>query len=169
MRRALAYAQALGGSIIQYPEDPSLSRQGLMNDGEMATRLGLAGIPHEAEVIMVERDMRLDEATGCALHLRPISTATAVEVIRRAKARGLPITSVATPAHITLHEFLVEGYLTFAKIQPPLRSRRSSRRPARDDCPQGQDGLEAGRLKKGAAATSSSSILKHPGASARRI
>ncbi|MGI9505260.1 MAG: dihydroorotase, partial [Geminicoccaceae bacterium] len=122
MRRAMAYVSALGGRIMQYPEDPALTRKGLMNEGEVATRLGLAGIPHEAEVIMVERDIRLADATGCALHLGPISTGDAVEAIRRAKARGLPITADATPAHLTLNELSVEGYRTFAKIKPPLRS-----------------------------------------------
>lgn len=122
MRRAMAYVSALGGRIMQFPEDPSLTRNGLMNDGEMATRLGLAGIPHEAEVIMVERDLRLAEATGCAIHIGPVSTAPAVEAIRQAKARGLAITADATPAHLTLNELSVEGYRTFAKIKPPLRT-----------------------------------------------
>jgi len=151
MRRAMAYVSAMGGRIIQYPEDPSLTRNGLMNDGEMATRLGLAGIPHEAEVIMVERDLRLAEATGCALHLGPVSTAAAVDAIRQAKARGLPITADATPAHLTLNELSVEGYRTFAKIKPPLRKEADRLALvdglvdgtidviASDHCPQDQD------------------------------
>ena len=122
MRRAMAYASVLGSRIIQYPEDPSLTQNGLMNEGEMATRLGLAGIPQEAEVIIVERDLRLAEATGCPLHLGPISTTAAVDAIRQAKAKGLPITADATPAHLTLNELSIEGYRTFAKIKPPLRA-----------------------------------------------
>jgi dihydroorotase len=151
MRRAMAYVSAIDGRIIQYPEEPSLTRNGLMNEGELSTRLGLAGIPHEAEVIMVERDLRLAEATGCALHLGPVSTADAVEAIRRAKARGLPVTADATPAHLTLNELSVEGYRTFAKIKPPLRSEADGQALivgltdgtidaiASDHCPQDQD------------------------------
>jgi dihydroorotase len=122
LRRAMAYASALGGRILQYPEDRSLARNGVMNEGEMATRLGLAGIPYEAEAIMAERDIRLAEATGCALHLGPISTAATIEAVRAAKARGLPVTAETTPAHLTLNEFAVEGYRTFAKVKPPLRA-----------------------------------------------
>lgn len=151
MRRAMAYASALGGRIVQFPEDPSLTRNGLMNDGEMATRLGLSGIPYEAEVIMVERDIRLAEATDCALHLGPISTAAAVDAIRSAKARGLKITADVTPAHLLLNELSVEGYRTFAKIKPPLRQEADRLAIiqglvdgtidaiASDHCPQDQD------------------------------
>lgn len=151
MRRAMAYVSAIDGRIIQYPEEPSLTRNGLMNEGELSTRLGLAGIPHEAEVIMVERDLRLAKATGCALHLGPVSTADAVEAIRQAKATGLPVTADATPAHLTLNELSVEGYRTFAKIKPPLRSETDRLALvagladgtidaiASDHCPQDQD------------------------------
>ncbi len=151
MRRAMAYASALGGRVLQYPEDTSLARNGVMNEGEMATRLGLAGIPHEAEVIMVERDIRLCEATGCALHVGPISTRTAVNTIRRAKAKGLPITAGVSPAHFVLNELAVEGYRTFAKVKPPLRAEADRLAIieglvdgtidviASDHCPQDQD------------------------------
>lgn len=122
MRRAMAYASALNGRILQYPEDPSLACHGVMNEGEMATRLGLSAIPYEAEVIMVERDIRLCEATGCAYHVGPISTKTAVNTIRRAKAKGLPITAGVSPPHFILNELAIEGYRTFAKIKPPLRA-----------------------------------------------
>lgn len=124
MRRAMSYVSALGGRIMQYPEDLPLARNGVMNEGEMATRLGLAGIPHEAEVIMVERDIRLCEATGCAYHVGPISTRTSVNTIRRAKAKGLPITASVSPPHFVLNELSVEGYRTFAKLKPPLRAER---------------------------------------------
>lgn len=122
MRRAMSYASALGGRIMQYPEDHSLAKNGVMNEGEMATRLGLAGIPYEAEVIMVERDIRLCEATGCAYHVGPISTRVAVNTIRRAKLKDLPITASVSPAHLVLNELAVEGYRTFAKMRPPLRA-----------------------------------------------
>ncbi len=151
MRRAMAYASELGGRIMQRPEDPSLARNGVMNEGLVATRLGLAGIPCEAEVIMVERDIRLIEATGCAYHAGPISTAAAVDAIRRAKARGLPISADAAPVHIALNELAVEGYRTFAKVKPPLRAEVDRRAViaglvdgtidviASDHCPQDQD------------------------------
>ena len=151
MRRAMAYASALGGRIMQYPEDPSLARNGVMNEGEMATRLGLAGIPYEAEVIMVERDIRLCEATGCAYHVGPISTRTAVNTIRRAKAKGLPITAGVSPTHLVLNELAVGGYRTFAKVKPPLRAEEDRLAVieglvdgtidiiASDHCPQDQD------------------------------
>lgn len=151
MRRAMAYASAMGGRILQYPEDPSLANQGVMNEGELATRLGLGGIPHEAEVIMVERDIRLCEATGCAYHVGPISTRTAVNTIRRAKAKGLPITAGVSPTHFVLNELAVEGYRTFAKVKPPLRDEEDRLAIveglkdgtidviASDHCPQDQD------------------------------
>ena len=151
MRRAMAYVSALDGRIVQYPEDPSLTKNGLMNEGEIATRLGLTGIPYEAEVIMVERDIRLAEATDCRLHVGPVSTAATVDVIRSAKARGLPITADVTPAHLTLNELSVEGYRTFAKIRPPLRTEHDRHALidglvdgaidviSSDHCPQDQD------------------------------
>jgi dihydroorotase len=151
MRRAMAYASAQGGLIIQHPEDPALAAGGTMNEGEIATRLGLAGIPALAEVIMVERDLRLVEATGCRYHVAHISTAAAVEAVRRAKARGLPVTAEAAPHHFALNELEVEGYRTFAKTSPPLRAEGDRRAVAAgladgtidaiasDHCPQDQD------------------------------
>jgi dihydroorotase len=151
MRRAMAYASAQGGLIIQHPEDPALAAGGTMNEGEVATRLGLAGIPALAEVIMVERDLRLVEATGCRYHVAHVSTATAVQAVRRAKARGLPVTAEAAPHHFALNELEVTGYRTFAKISPPLRSEDDRRAVitgladgtidaiASDHCPQDQD------------------------------
>jgi dihydroorotase len=97
LRRAMSYASALGGRIIQHPEDPALAEGGVMNEGEIATRLGLAGIPTQAEVIMIERDLRLVELTGALYHVAHVSTAAAVDAIRRAKERGLPVTFAATP------------------------------------------------------------------------
>ena len=151
LRRAMAYASALGGLIIQHPEDPALARAGAMNDGEVATRLGLAGIPAVAEVILIERDLRLVELTGCRYHVAHISTAAAVEAVRRAKARGLPVTAEAAPHHFALNELEVEGYRTFAKVSPPLRTEDDRRAVvagladrtvdviASDHCPQDQD------------------------------
>ena len=122
MRRALAYARAFGRRIIQHPEEPRLAEGGMMNSGELATRLGLAGIPAAAEVMMIERDLHLVAMTGASYHAAHVSTAAAVEVIRSAKARGLPVTSDTQPAYFTLNETAVGDYRTFAKLSPPLRS-----------------------------------------------
>jgi dihydroorotase len=121
MRRALAYARAFGQVILQHPEEPDLAT-GDMNGGELATRLGLAGIPSVAEVMMVERDLRLVEITGGRYHAAHLSTAAAVEAIREAKARGLPVTCDTAPHYFTLNETAVGQYRTFAKVSPPLRS-----------------------------------------------
>jgi dihydroorotase len=92
-----------------------------MNAGEIATRLGLAGVPVAAEVIMVERDIRLVELTGGRLHVAHVSTGAAVDALRRAKARGLPVTADTAPQYFALNETAVGEYRTFAKLSPPLR------------------------------------------------
>ncbi len=122
MRRALAYGTSFGLPIIQHPEEPSLARDGQMNEGEIATRLGLKGIPAAAEVIMIERDLRLVEMTGGRYHVAHVSTAAAIEVIRRAKAGGLPITCDTAPPYFGLNETAIGEYRTFAKLSPPLRA-----------------------------------------------
>ncbi len=127
MRRALAYAGAFGAMVVQRPEDMSLAPAGVMNESALATRLGLTGIPNAAEVILLERDLRLVELTGARYHAAQISTAEAVAAIRMAKARGLPVTADASPHHLMLNELEVEGYRTFAKVRPPLRSEADRR------------------------------------------
>ncbi len=122
MRRALAYARGLGALIIQHPEEPSLARNGAMNEGELSMRLGLTGIPPAAEAIMLERDMRLVALTGARYHAAHVSTAEGIEVIRAAKQRGLPVTCDTAPHYFALNEQAVDGYRTFAKVSPPLRS-----------------------------------------------
>lgn len=122
MRRALTYAKTFGLIVIQRPEEPSLARGGVMNSGEMATRLGLTGIPAAAEIIMVERDLRLVEMTGGRLHFSNISTGEAVRVINAAKERGLDVTCDTAPPYFALNETSVGEYRTFAKLSPPLRS-----------------------------------------------
>ncbi len=122
MRRALSYAKGFGLLIIQHPEDPSLAGNGVMNEGEIATRLGLGGIPTQAEVMMIERDLRLVELTGARYHAAHLSTASAVEAIRQAKGRGLPVTCDTAPHYFALNETAVGDYRTFAKVSPPLRS-----------------------------------------------
>ena len=122
MGRALSYAANFGQMIIQHAEEPSLARGGVMNSGETATRLGLSGIPRQAEIIMVERDIRLAEMTGGRLHFAHLSTSDAVDVVRKAKARGLNITCDTAPPYFSLSEIAVGDYRTFAKLSPPLRA-----------------------------------------------
>lgn len=121
MRRALSYAKGLDLTIVQHPEEPMLANGGVMNEGEIATRLGLPGIPAAAEVMMVERDLRLVELTGGKYHVAHVSTAAAVDAIRRAKQRGLPVTCDTAPNYFTLNETAIGDYRTFAKVSPPLR------------------------------------------------
>lgn len=122
MRRALSYARTFDLLLIQHPEEPSLTAGGAMNEGEVATRLGLPGIPPVAEVIMVERDLRLMEVTDARLHFAHVSTGAAIEAIRQAKSRGLPVSCDTAPHYFALNENEVGEYRTFAKVSPPLRS-----------------------------------------------
>lgn len=121
LRQALSYANTFDLLICHHPEEPSLSRTGAMNAGENATRLGLGGIPREAEIIIVERDIRLVEMTGGRMHFIHVSTADALDVIRRAKARGLNVTCDTSPPYFSLNENAIGDYRTFAKLSPPLR------------------------------------------------
>lgn len=122
MSRALTYSSIFDALIVQHPEDPSLASGGLMNKGELASRLGLAGIPPEAEVIMVERDLRLVAMTGARFHFAHVTTAAAIDAIRRAKQDGLRVTCDTAPHYFALNENAVGDYRTFAKVSPPLRS-----------------------------------------------
>jgi dihydroorotase len=121
MRRVLAYARSFDQLIIQHPEEPSLGGAGEVTEGEVATRLGLAGIPVEAELIMVERDLRLVALTGARYHVAHVSTGSAIEAIRQAKAAGLPVTCDTAPPYFALNETAIGDYRTFAKVSPPLR------------------------------------------------
>ena len=122
MHRALSYASTFGLMIVQHPEDPSLAAGGVVTAGETATRLGLFGIPTEAEVIMVERDLRLCELTGGRLHIAHVSTGAAIEAVRRGKDRGVNVTCDTAPPYFALNETAIGDYRTFAKLSPPLRS-----------------------------------------------
>ena len=122
MRRAMSYASTFGLMIVQHPEEPSLAADGVMNAGETATRLGLFGIPKEAEVIMVERDLRLAFLTDGRLHIAHVSTAETVDTLRRAKAEGLNVTCDTAPPYFALNETAIGDYRTFAKLSPPLRA-----------------------------------------------
>jgi dihydroorotase len=121
MRRVLAYARSFDLLVLQHPEEPSLGRAGEVNEGEIATRLGLAGITPAAEIIMVERDLRLVEITGARYHVAHVSTAAAIAAIRQAKVLGLPVTCDTAPPYFVLNETAIGDYRTFAKLSPPLR------------------------------------------------
>lgn len=121
MRRALSYASTFDLLIVQHPEEPALALGGAMNSGEMATRLGVPSIPKEAEVIMLERDLRLAAATGARYHAAHVSTAEGIEAVRRAKAQGVRVTCDTAPPYFALNELEVNGWRTFAKLSPPLR------------------------------------------------
>ncbi len=121
MRRALEYAGDFDLTVISHSEEPGLS-SGVMNEGEVSTRLGLKGIPTVAESIMVYREIALAEYTNRPVHIAHVSTAMSVELIRSAKARGVPVTAETAPHYFTLIDEAVEGYNTNAKMNPPLRS-----------------------------------------------
>jgi dihydroorotase len=122
MRTALEYAQAFDIPVIDHCEEPTLAAGGSMNEGVMSARLGLKGIPSEAEEIMVIRDILLARRTGGHVHLAHVSTKGSVELIRWGKERGINVTAEVTPHHLTLTEAAVQGYDTHAKMNPPLRA-----------------------------------------------
>ncbi len=137
MRRALEYAGMLNTPVIDHAEEPALAAGGVMHEGWVSTRLGLRGVPAAAEESAVGRDIALAETTGARVHLAHVSTAGSVELVRVAKARGVPVTAEVTPHHLTLtHEAVLTGpsaqracreggplaYDTNAKVNPPLRT-----------------------------------------------
>ncbi|MEM9996399.1 MAG: dihydroorotase, partial [Bacteroidota bacterium] len=125
MRRALEYARTLGAPILGHEEDLTLNAEhGHMNEGAVSTRLGLTGIPGLAEEAMIARDALLAEFTGGHVHVCHISTARAVDIVRRAKARGVPITAEVCPHHWTLTDQAVADsqFDTHTKMHPPLRT-----------------------------------------------
>ncbi len=121
MRTALEYAKTFGIPVADHCEDPTLADGGAMHEGLVSTRLGLKGIPAAAEEIMVARDIILAELTGGHVHLCHMSTRGSVELIRRAKEKGLRVTAEACPHHFSLTHERCEGYDTNAKMNPPLR------------------------------------------------
>jgi len=125
-RRALTYARDFDMLVVQHVEEPTLAT-GVMNAGEIAGRLGLAGIPAMAEVVMLERDLRLVEMTGARYHAAQISSRTSLDVIRAAKHRALPVTCGVSIHHLTLNENDIGAYRTFFKLSPPLRSEEDRR------------------------------------------
>ena len=122
MRRALTYARAFALLVDHQPHDPALVGDGVMNEGEVATRLGLPGIPREAETIMAARDIMLARLTGGRLHLSGLTCAASLDLLRNAKRQGLDVTGAATINHLALNENDIGEYRTFTKMMPPLRS-----------------------------------------------
>ncbi len=122
MRRALEYSAGFAIPLISHSEETSLAAGGSMNEGRIATRLGLTGIPAEAESIQVFRDVSLAALTGIPVHLAHISTAASIAVIRMAKENGWPVTAETAPHYFTLTEEAVGSYDTNAKMNPPLRT-----------------------------------------------
>ncbi len=121
MRRALEYCSMLNVPISVHEEDLHLAGGGVMNEGPMALRLGLCGIPNAAEDVMIARDITLARLTGGRVHIAHLSTRGAVALVRQAKAEGLQVSAEAAPHHFTLTEEAVNGYNTNAKMAPPLR------------------------------------------------
>lgn len=122
MRMALEYAQAFDVPVADHPEDLGISRNAVMNESLVSSRLGLRGKPNASEDVHIVRDLLLAEHTGGRIHLQHVSTAYGVDAIRRAKARGVWVTAEATPHHLVLTDEAVEGFNTNAKMNPPLRS-----------------------------------------------
>jgi dihydroorotase len=121
MRRALTYARDFDALIVHHTEDPDLVGEGVMNEGERASRLGLIGIPRAAEAIMLERDMRLVALTGGRYHAASLTCAESIEVLRRARDAGLRVSASASINHLTLNEIDIGPYRSYLKLSPPLR------------------------------------------------
>jgi dihydroorotase len=122
-RRAMEYLVAFDAIYAEHCEDAALAAGGQMHEGEVSARLGLRGIPAEAEELMAMRDIALARLTGCRLHLLHVSTSGTVEAVRRAKAEGLRVTAEATPHHFTLTHDALTSYEPNAKVNPPLRAK----------------------------------------------
>jgi dihydroorotase len=122
MRRALDYARGLGVTLAQHCEDEHLAHGGAMHEGAWSSRLGIPGVPAAAEEVMVARDIALVRLTGASVHFLHLSTAGSIELVRRAKAEGLPVTAEAAPHHFALTDALVAGYDPVFKVNPPLRT-----------------------------------------------
>src|ERR1700741_3900639 len=122
MRRALTYARDFDALIVHHTEDPDLVGEGVMNEGELAARLGLMGIPKAAAAIMLERDVRLLRLPGSRYHAASITCAESIDILRRAREMGLAVSASVSINHVTLNENDIGPYRTFLKLSPPLRS-----------------------------------------------
>ena len=122
MRRVLTYARDFDALTVHHTEDPHLAGEGVMNEGEFAARLGLAGIPLAAEAIMLERDVRLVALTESRYHAASLTCRPSLDILRRAKEAGLAVTASASVNHLALNENDIGSYRTFFKVCPPLRA-----------------------------------------------
>ncbi len=122
MRRALEYASVLGVTLAQHCEEASLAAGGHMHEGEWSSRLGIPGVPGEAEDLMVMRDLALSRLTGAPVHFLHLSTATSLDLVRVAKAGGARVTAEVAPHHFTLTHGALASYDTVFKVSPPLRT-----------------------------------------------
>jgi dihydroorotase len=120
MRRAMSYARDFDALIVHFTQDPDLAG-GVMNEGEFALRLGLSGIPREAEAIMLDRDLRLVQLTGARYHAAILTSTLSLDSLRAAKDAGMKVTCGVTINHLTLNESDIGDYRTFLKLRPPLR------------------------------------------------
>ena len=122
LRKAMTYSKPYDVLFMSHCEDKDLKGAGCMNAGALATEMGLGGIANEVEDIIIMRDIMLAKMTGVRLHIQHLSTASGLELVREAKAKGLPVTCEVTPHHLFLTEDAVRGYNTDAKVAPPLRT-----------------------------------------------
>ncbi|MCH8152438.1 MAG: dihydroorotase [Planctomycetes bacterium] len=122
MDKVLRTVHAAGRCFMQHCQEPTLTQHADMNAGPLAAKLGLTGWPGVAEEIIIERDIRLNRSIGCRYHAQHLSSGDSVEIIRRARAEGQPVTAEVTPHHLLLTEDLCDGYNTMAKVNPPLRT-----------------------------------------------
>ncbi|MFG0243986.1 MAG: dihydroorotase [Phycisphaerales bacterium JB054] len=124
MLRLMREIAPLGLCFMQHCQEPTLTRGASMHAGEVSTRLGLVGWPRVAEELIIERDVRLVAESGCRYHVQHLSSGGSVEIIRRARAAGLPVTAEASPHHLLLTDRACEGFNTLAKMNPPLREQQ---------------------------------------------
>lgn len=122
MLRLLQYAAMLDLVVVSHAEDSGIAGEAVATAGEMATRLGLPSAPAEAETLAVARDIALAEMAGAKLHLRQVTTAASIKLVREAKSRGVRVTAGVTPAHFMLSDLATAEFRTFARLSPPLRS-----------------------------------------------
>ncbi|MDD5269916.1 MAG: dihydroorotase [Candidatus Omnitrophica bacterium] len=123
LRRAMEYAKMFGLPVISHCEDANLSKNGVMNEGALSTRLGLKGIPRASETVMAIRDVEIAQLTGAKLHIAHVSAKESIEALRQAKKRKVKVTCETCPHYFTLTEEAVLGYNTGAKVNPPLRTK----------------------------------------------